>query len=441
MKQNQQARDIIVIGFALFAMFFGASNLIFPPYVGVTTGTSWFSGYFFYFLADAGLAVLGVIAMVRVDGKIFRITDVMGRVPSVILASAVIMCVGPGVTIPRTGAVSFELSIAPILGLHSDSKLALAIFTVIFFGIVIALTIRPSKVVDIVGKFLTPVLVIALLGLIIAGSISPKGEMLPPATDTVIRDGIYNGYQTMDLLGALFFAIIIITTLYDKGYKDEKQSTQMAIMASIVAGILLFVVYGGLAYLGATTGSVWRELILSGQLNQAGLLLNITEAILGRAGVIILGIAVAFACLTTAIGCTSATAEYFSALLRGKVSYQKLVVIICVVSALICNLGLSQIIAISGPILVLLLPVTAWLVATSFLRDKVKGLLPYRLSALVTFIISFIALLCNSFGVQSFVWVHQVLPLDDYGFGWILPAILAFLIGWALSEKKIPDPE
>lgn len=141
----------------------------------------------------------------------------------------------------------------------------------------------------------------------------------------------------------------------------------------------------------------------------------------------------AFACLTTAIGCTSATAEYFSDLLGGKVGYQPLVVIICVVSALICNLGLSQIIAISGPILVLLLPVTAWLVITSFLREKIRNRNAYRLSSLVTFLISAAALLCDNFGMKSLDVVHR-LPLDAYGFGWVLPAILAFALGCLIPD-------
>ena len=425
-----------VIGLALFAMFFGAGNLIFPPDIGVRDGSLWWLGFIFYFIADAGFALLAVIAMNRMGGNMDRVTGTAGRVPGTIINIAVILCIGPGLAIPRNGATTLEMGIAPAFGLDAASPLVRAVFSVIFFGIVLLLVIRPSAVVDILGRFLTPILVITLLILIVVGIFSPRAATQPSVSETIIKDGIYNGYQTIDLMAGLFFAIIVIENAFDRGYYSEGDRTRIVLRAGAVSCVLLGIVYGGLSFLGSTTGMIWRDQYLSGEINQAGLFTNISSELLGSAGSVILALIVTFACLTTAIGLTSAAGSYFSELFHGKISYSAVVILVCVVSAILCNAGLSQIISFTFPILMLCYPIVVLTVIMSFLTDRVKNRNAYYLASLVTFFLSACSVLCGNLGVSSFSWVHRI-PLDQFGFYWVIPAAAAFLIGMIIPGKDL----
>lgn len=440
LQSQKRGFDFVVVGLALFAMFFGAGNLIFPPDLGLKSGTEWFVGFFTYFIVDAGLAVVGILAMIKADGKTENITGVAGKAIGVIINTAVILAIGPGLAIPRNGAVTYSLGIAPLFGFSADNKVALAVFSVVFFAVVLLLTIRPSKVVDIVGKWLTPALVIALVVLIVVGFVAPRGDVMPAVTDSVVKDGIVNGYQTLDALASLFFGIVIITAVKGKGYTGKKEGSSAVLKASLVAGALLFVVYGGLAFLGATTGTLWRDAVVGGSVDQATLLVNITNELLGSAGVTVLSIIVALACLTTAIGLTTAVAEYFEDLTNGKLSYKTLVIATCVVSALLCNMGLAEILKVSVPVLLILYPVVLLFMAATFLHDVVKNVNAYLLSCAVTFVVSLLTVANDMFFLGKFAWIHS-LPLDAYGLNWVLPAVVAFAVGAFIPGRKIQRVE
>ncbi len=434
-QKRRRTVDLMTVGFALFAMFFGAGNLIFPPHLGVFCGYEWWLGFLLYFAADCGLAVLAVIAMVRLDGKIERVAEPLGRIPSLLLATAIIVCIGPGLAIPRTAATTFELAVIPLFGVE-NAPLPLFILSVIFFIVVMLLAIRPGKVVDIVGNFLTPILLISLAVLIIKGLTDPAAPIGAPLTDSVVREGLYNGYQTLDMLGAIFFSILVIASIRGKGYSGTRAVSRMAFLAAMLSAVLLFLVYGGLTWLGARNGAVWKDVVFSGDLNQAGLLINITKQVLGGAGNLVLALAVASACLTTAIGTVSATSEYFEKLFHGKISYKKLVIIICVLSAAVCNLGLSQIISVSAPVLMVLFPVTILMIATVFLRGVVRSTLPYRAAAVVTLVISLMDVLGNHFGIAPLAAANAALPLAQFGFSWLLPAAGTFLLLFLVTKNK-----
>ena len=436
LQKSSQTKDILIIGLALFAMFFGSGNLIFPPDIGITDGTQWGLGFFFYFFADAGLALLGVIAINHSGGKMEQVMNLAGKAPGTLITIAVILSIGPGLAIPRNGAVTLEMGIAPAFGLDASSPVVRAVFSIVFFGLVCLLTVRPSRVVDVVGKYMTPILVIALIILIVIGVVSPQAASQPSVSDTVIKDGIFNGYQTLDLMAALFFSLIIIDSAKDRGYSTEGARTAIVLKAGVISCLLLMLVYGGLAYLGSTTGMLWREEFLAGDINQAALLMNIAHQLMGRVGAFVLALIVAFACMTTAIGLTSAAGTYFSELSRGRVGYAAVVVIVCVVSALFCNVGLSQIISITAPILMICYPVTVLTVIESFLTGRFQNRNAYILSAAVTFLISLGTILCDSFGMNAFAFLHQI-PLDQFGFNWIIPAAAAFLIGSVIPGRKI----
>lgn len=425
-----------IVGLALFSMLFGSGNLIFPPEIGITGGTEWFKGYIAYFLADAGLGICSVFAMLKVDGDLNRLTGAIGPRGSLIINTVCIICIGPLLAIPRNAAVTFEMGISPLFGIDPESRILRLVFSVIFFGIVLLLTIKPSRVVDILGKYLTPVLVAAIAILIILGIASPAAKAGAPVSENLIRDGIFNGYQTLDLMAAIYFAIIIIQSIRSRGLHEKKEERKVTAGAALIAGALLCFVYGGMAYLGATTGSQWLQEFTGEQINQAGLVVNITGALMGNLGVVFLSVIVSLACLTTAIGLTSAAGEYFSRIIPSR-SYGFMVVLICIVSAVLCNFGLSAIISIAAPILMLFYPPVMFLTLTCLGRSVFRKKRFYQLGVCVCFLISLMTIMTDTFGVTAFSWIHTGLPLDAFGFNWVIPTAIAAAIGHFLPGPEI----
>lgn len=421
MKPEKKASmgDILVIGFAMFAMFFGAGNLIFPPYLGMVGGDQWFTGFLAFIIADGGLAVLTVLAMIRKDGSFWCVIDRIGDLPAKILASVAILTVGPMLCIPRTCATTFEMGIVPLFpGFNTW------VFSIIFFGIVYLLTIRPSAVVDIIGKFLTPLLLIVLAVLVVIGIINPIGEIADVTlVDSIAKEGILAGYQTMDVLVSLAVTLMLVGNAARKGYNSKKERMGVISKASAVALLGLSLVYGGLTYLGATTSSLG----LGVGMNQTALVVMITETLLGKAGIVLLSVIVFFACLTTAIGLVSAAADFFSELSNGRVKYGLLVALICIFAAVIANVGISMIIALASPVLNIIYPVLLTQTILSFFDDTIKNHNVNRCVAIGTIVMAIFGVLAD-IGAEAFLFVHS-LPLAEYGFFWLVPAIVCGIIG------------
>ena len=263
-------KDVIVVGFALFAMFFGAGNLLFPPFLGLISGESWSKAFTGFILADVGLALLAILAIAKCGGEVGKIFARAGHKLSIALGCAIMICIGPLLAIPRTAATTFEMGIQPIFnGFNS------IVFSVIFFAITLLLTIKPSKVVDIIGSYLTPALLIALLILIGMGIVKPLGNIEPAAINNVFSEGIFQGYQTLDALGAVSLGGVIITSIISKGYSKKEEQINITFKAGLVAAAGLFVVYGGLTYLGATVSTMFDS-----NVSQAGLTVSITQMLL-----------------------------------------------------------------------------------------------------------------------------------------------------------------
>ena len=415
--------DSIVVGFALFSMFFGAGNVIFPPYLGFGAGTQWVNGFLFYFIADIGLALFALFTLLKVGGS-ENITGRIGSVASNILMSAIILCIGPMVAIPRTAATTFEMSVAPLI-----SGVSPVIFSVAFFIVVLLLSIRQSAVIDVVGKVLTPALLIGLLVLIIKGIISPLGSIVNPHVDSsfVIVNGIKSGYQTMDVLAALAFGIIILKSAQEKGYSDGRESSKMIRTAAVIAGALLLIVYFGLTYLGATSASLF-----SLDISRAELVIGIVERLLGKVGLVIFAVVVALACMTTAVALVSSAASFFEKLTKGRLSYAALVIIICVFSAVISNLGLDRIVAVASPILDIVYPPTLVLIALSWFGDRLsRGVYRWAvIGALLASVLSTISL----YGVS--VPIIDTLLLASLGLGWIVPAAGFGIVAYVISRLR-----
>lgn len=428
MNRKKLVTDSIVVGFALFAMFFGAGNVVFPPYLGMHAGEQWANGFLFYFIADIGLALVAMFAILHAGGA-DNITGRIGHVASKVLMCAVILCIGPMVAIPRTAATTLEMSVTPFF-----SGMSPVVFSIIFFAVILLLSIKQSAVIDIVGKILTPALLIGLLVLIVKGFVSPISDIVDTGVSAseVTVNGIKSGYQTMDVLAAMAFGIIILSSADEKGYTDSKSAAKMIGIAAALSGVLLLIVYFGLTYLGATASTVFPT-----DISRANLLIGIVELLLGKAGLIIFAIVIALACITTAVALVSSAASFFAKLANDKISYSVFVVVICVSSAVISNLGLDMIIAIATPVLDIVYPPMLVLILLSWFGDKLHK--SVYVSSVAGSLIASVLATASLYGMN--VPVIDSLPLASLGLGWLTPAAVFGLVAYLLSKFKFQNSQ
>ena len=428
MNRKKLVTDSIVVGFALFAMFFGAGNVVFPPYIGMHAGEQWANGFLFYFIADIGLALVAMFAILHAGGA-DNITGRIGHVASKVLMCAVILCIGPMVAIPRTAATTLEMSVTPFF-----SGMSPVVLSIIFFAVILLLSIKQSAVIDIVGKILTPALLIGLLILIVKGFVSPIGDIVDTGVSAseVTVNGIKSGYQTMDVLAAMAFGIIILSSADEKGYTDSKSAAKMIGIAAALSGVLLLIVYFGLTYLGATASTVFPT-----DISRANLVIGIVELLLGKAGLIIFAIVIALACITTAVALVSSAASFFAKLANDKISYGVFVVVICVSSAVISNLGLDMIIAIATPVLDIVYPPMLVLILLSWFGDKLHK--SVYVSSVAGSLIASVLATASLYGMN--VPVIDSLPLASLGLGWLTPAAVFGLVAYLVSKVKFQNAQ
>ena len=424
-QQKGSFKDVIVFGFALFAMFFGAGNLIFPPYLGIITGPEWLTGFAGFTFADAGLALLAVMATAKYDGDIIALFRRAGGKLAIVLGCADILCIGPFLAIPRTGATTYEMGIMPLLG----NTIPIAVFAAIFFIITYVLTIKPSKVVDIVGRVLTPALLIALAVIIVKGVVSPLGPVVDePMIEGVVAEGIAQGYQTMDAFAAIALASVLIVSLNEKGYNTVSNKLKAIMKSGVLACVGLALVYGGLCFLGATVSTMYGV-----DAQQSQVIVNITEGLLGQTGKMILAVCVSLACLTTSIGLTSATGQFFEKLSGGKLKYKTVVLAVCIFSACMASIGVGGIIKVASPVLSIVYPPTIVLVILAFFTEKIQNDNVYKFAVYTSLIVSILTVI-QSYGVaMPFL---DYLPLKEFGFNWVVPVLIAGVIGHFVPGKN-----
>lgn len=426
--EAKRVKDIFIIGFAVFAMFFGAGNLIFPPFLGFTTGNHWFLSFLCFIIMDIGLSILTLLVITKLSRGTKGITEKLGKIPSALILGLNAVCLGPLIAIPRTAATAYEFSIAPFFP-ELDTK----IFSLAFFIVVVLFCLRQSKVIDIIGTFFAPLILAALLFLIIKGIVTPLGSIdIQSRLQDAVQSGVSAGYQTMDVMAAMIFSASILLTVKQKGYKHTHDQFKIVSASGILAAIILFVVYGGLAYLGATVCSQYPA-----DIDRVALLIAIVKALLGEKGMVLLGVLVCAACLTPAIGLLSSSAAFFEKQLNHtfnhKVSYKMLVFGFAAISCTISNFGISKILALAFPVLNILYPVLVLLVFMGLMEKYLPDANTYRFAAFGTITVSILSTLAEYVKLPFDI---TILPLYQYGFQWAVPAILCGLTGYLLARKE-----
>ena len=414
---KKTTKDAIIVGFALFSMFFGAGNLIFPGYLGLTIGNKYLFGIIGFILTGVGLPLLAIISCSKGDGTFKSVSGRIGNKFSVIITSVLFITIGPLLAIPRTAATTYELTIHPFF-----PEISPFIVMGIYFLINLFFIFRDNSIIDTLGKFLTPFLIILLFVLITKGLIVPIGEITETNVTNVLANSLLEGYQTMDAIAALLFAGIITNSLKEKGY-ENKEIPSMILKSSLVAVIGLAFVYGGLTFIGSQTLSIAEEGI-----SKTALLILISQKILGNVGPVVIGIAMGLACLTTSIGLLSAGASFFEKVSNGKLNYKVNAVIISIISFGISLLGVDKIIGLSGPILNILYPVCITLITTMLLSKVLKNIKAIKIGVYTSLVFGII--------LQIPGLNLNFIPLAELGFGWVIPTILSIIIGYIFFKKE-----
>ncbi|QKY70761.1 branched-chain amino acid transport system II carrier protein [Lentibacillus sp. CBA3610] len=442
MKGKLSFTSYAAIGTMLFALFFGAGNLIFPAQLGQNAGTSLMPAIAGFLITGVGLPLLGIIAMsFSGSNNLQELSSRVHPVYAVFFTSLLYLTIGPFFASPRTGTVAFDIGISPFVN-ESSQQIALFIFTLLFFAVVLWFSLKPGKLVDNVGKILAPGLVVLLLVLLITAIINPLGAIESPqeayASGAFIT-GFLEGYNTMDALASLVFGIIVINAIRAMGVTSNTGILKTTLKAGSIAILLLGSIYLGIAYLGATSTQVFGIFETGGPV-----LSSAASHYFGTFGSILLAIAIILACLTTAIGLTTANAEYFHTLFP-KISYKTLVVFFATLTFVIANFGLSNIITYSQPVLMFLYPLAIVLMLLTFLSPLFNhARVVYGSTIAVTFLISIfdgLKALCESLGIEYFSWMQpivafyeQSLPLYSQGLGWLIPALVVIAVTGIISR-------
>jgi len=417
-----KGQDLLALGFMTFALFLGAGNIIFPASAGMAAGESMGRAALGFLITGVGLPLLTIVALARVGGGMPALTAPLGRRAGILLAVAVYLAIGPLFATPRTAVVSFEIGVVPFTG---DTPEALLLYTIIYFSIVLFISLKPGRLLDRVGKIITPVLLAALTMLGAAALFIPAGPVGATSEAYQIEPltkGFLEGYLTMDALGALVFGVVIATAIRERGVTEPSLVTRYSIIAVIIAAIGLALVYLALFYLGATSQQVAGDASNGGQILTA-----YVKHTFGNTGLLLLSAVITLACLTTAIGLLTACGEFFSELFN--ISYGKIVWAFALFSLAAANQGLNELIRVSVPVLIGLYPLAIVLVglglADRLWQHPARIFCPVMAVTLVFGIADGLA----AAGLQH--WVPSLLtqlPLAEQSLGWLLPVLVTLMV-------------
>jgi LIVCS family branched-chain amino acid:cation transporter len=445
MKERLDFKSNILIGSLLFGLFFGAGNLIFPVYMGQLAGPKTLEATIGFLMTGVGLPLLGVIASaLSKSDSLFDMAKPVSKAYSVFFTCMLYLTIGPLFAIPRTASVAFEVGLNPFIS-KEYLKLGLFIFSLLFFVITLYFSLKPARILDWVGKYLTPIFLVLLSVLILATFLKPMGqasqyEAQGAYVQKAFFTGLLEGYNTMDALASLAFAIIIISNIEKLAIRDPKKKAIETAKSGLVCVMGMSFIYASLAYMGATSLGVVGRASNGGQVMSL-----VSEYYFGNTGKILLAAIVTVACLKTAIGLITSCSQMFSRLFPKSLSYNQYAAFFTIISFIIANFGLNKIIQLSIPVLMFLYPLAIVLIILSLLFPVLnKAEEVYKWTTALTIFAAFFDL-CNALPdtikkssvINSLIKFARVyLPGFDFGFGWLIPALVGFIIGIVLWKVR-----
>ena len=424
-KKQIKATDVLFIGLALFATYFGAGNLIFPPMLGLQSGTGWGAGMIGMIASGVGLPVLAMIILGHC-GCVQRISEhVHKNFYHIFVGMIMVLCCC--VSIPQTAAVGIEMGLQ---GLWGGAPYLVSV--VIYFLIAFFFAKDRGTALDKVGKILTPVMTVILFILVIKGFISPIGTPSAPTVDNAFLNSFLGGYSTGDVLVSFLKASLFFGTIREKGYEGASRR-KVNFGAGIIAAVCLAVVYGGLIFMGACVSGEYS----ADSIGNADLLLNVIRSSGGQIALYGLCLSVILACLTTAIGQITAVADFFSEASHEKLPYRVLVIIVPVVTTIVASFGLDTIVSLTGAWFSFTYPIALVLMILGIFERKIPNDGAYKGAVWCTVVYAFLDLPAE-YGVHiGFLdAILDKIPLYGLGFGWVVPAAAGFIVGLLAGNAK-----
>lgn len=422
-------KDIIISGFMLFSLFFGAGNLIFPPLLGLESGANFWQAMIGFITTGVILPFIAIMAIALSDNGLVTIGNRVHKLFGVIFTILAYMSIGALYGIPRASSVAYELGFRQVY--DSDNSLLVLLFTFLFFGATYYVCYNPKKIVDRLGQLLTPILIVVLGALFIQGFRLFENNPSQTTGDyiaTPFVTGFLEGYFTMDTIGALAFGMVMINGLKDKGITAKSDIARASFWSAVIAGVGLIVVYICLGWIGNVIPGA------AGITNGADVLTKASTILFAAGGSFLFGIIVILACLTTGIGLINASAIFFHETFP-RFSYQTYTGIFVVIGLVVSNLGLDIILQIATPLLVFIYPMAIVLVTLSvFQHFAGGGKMMYRLPVVVSAVYAGYEVFRNlGMEVKVMESTLGIVPFFEHGLGWIIPSLVAAGVGYALD--------
>ncbi|USD65433.1 branched-chain amino acid transport system II carrier protein [Vibrio sp. SCSIO 43136] len=421
------AKDLVALGFMTFAMYLGAGNLIFPPLLGYMSGENFVESMIGFLVTGVGLPAAALVVIALVNGS-DNLTKALPKRAAVGFWVMLFIVIGPAFAVPRAITVAYQFTFAPFMG---DD--ALAWFSALFCIVAILFSLYPTKLVDSLGKVLTPLLVLLLGALAFSVMYFPNlGHTMAQGAyqSEALAEGLTQGYMTMDALGSIGFGWIIFRAIQGMGVSEPKDITKYTLIAASMYAGAITLVYLVLAYIGLTSGYLETEFANGGEILTA-----YTQYHFGQVGTILLGIVILLACLTTAIGVTTAGAEFYSKTFNWA-KYRYAVAFMMVSAALVANIGLNQLLTITLPAVVALHPIAIALMLVAVFRK--------RIGRMMAMVVVLVAALCGSADAMHIIgmmpetphqWLEANWPLYQYYAGWLLPVVASLAVGVLTGSK------
>jgi LIVCS family branched-chain amino acid:cation transporter len=415
-------KEVWITGFALFSLFFGAGNLLLPPLLGYKSGAEWFWVALGFMVTAVVIPVIGILAHARLQGTMYDFGKKVSPVFSVVYC-VIVYLISIAIPSPRTASATHEVAIHPFF--ETSSLLTSSIY----FALVLVFVLNRSKILNFIGKFLTPLIVIILLLVIGIGLFSSTMVMNPSAFEVPFVTGILEGYQTFDAIGAVVVGGVVIISLHLKGHQSTTEKRTLIRKSGFIAGSGLFIMYAGLIAVGSFFGTeIFVDGSLSNDMQRANLLTGISVATLGNIGNVFLSVLIALACFTTAVGIITGTADYFKGLFNNSQKvYIGTAIVACLIGILVGQMNFHDIIVVALPILMFIYPITIILIFLNVLPEKYASPMVFKIVVLVTFIFSIPDFLGFIIDRESLVPIQQWIPFSAKSLGWVLPAIIAFV--------------
>ena len=423
-------KNMTLVSFMLFSLFFGAGNLIFPPFLGQNAGSAAPAAMAGFLVTAVVLPVLGVVVVARFDG-LDRLSGQVGRWFCLPFTVLIYLSIGPGLGIPRAASVPFEMAVAPYLPQGASTAGWMAAYSLGFFAVALWLCLAPGKLVKRIGNYLTPTLLVLLVFLFVSFLLRGQTAVAPPQGDYVSAPalkGFVEGYQTMDTIAALNFGLVIATTLGSFGLREKRDVLRRTVQAGLAAGSILALVYAMLGYMGMCSSGVYPV-----QENGAWTLRHIVYQLFGSSGAVLLAAIFTLACLTTCVGLINSISQFFSTLFP-RIRYRAWVIAITGFSFLVCNQGLNVILSVSIPILSAIYPMAIVLILLGLThRLWARNPYAYPLAVGAAGMVSILTTL-HSLGLRlDFL---RVLPLYAQGFSWLPISAAALAVSVVVNRLK-----